>query len=36
MFAAGYLVAMGIEHVIAITGFVDEKREEIARSFGVK
>lgn len=35
MFAAGYLVAMGIEHVIAITGFVDEKREEIARSFGV-
>ncbi len=35
MFAVGYLAAIGIKHVIAITGKENIKRESIAKSFGV-
>ena len=34
MFAVSYLAAMGIENVLAITAFNDEKREALAREMG--
>ncbi len=34
MFAVGYLAAMGIKNVLAITAFKDEKREALAKEMG--